>query len=97
MTIRIKKKVETSSKQFANIIARKPLICQSERCIERKNVALKVCIDPNFAMHGSVTPPPYNVCNECYREISKKYQMYCHNIVQPAEEISLYCENRVIN
>jgi len=63
--------------------------------MDRKNPASKVCIDPNLSMHGAVTPPPYYVCNECYREIPKKYQTYCHNIVQPVEDVSLYCENRV--
>lgn len=75
--------------------ARKNKLCQSEKCMDRKNQASKVCIDPNLSMHGAVTPPPYHVCNECYREIPKKYQTYCHNIVQPVEDVSLYCENRV--
>ncbi|CAF0899614.1 unnamed protein product [Brachionus calyciflorus] len=73
---------------------RKPIQCQSEKCIERKNIANKVCIDPNYSMHGANSPPPYYVCNECYRDISKKHQNYCNNLVQPVEEISLYCENR---
>jgi hypothetical protein len=47
-------------------------------------------------MHGSTNPPPFYFCNECYREVPKKYQLFCHNIVQPVEEIiALYCENRV--
>ena len=73
----------------------KPLLCQSERCLEKKNTALKMCVDPNLAMHGFNTAPPYYMCNECFREVPKRYQTYCSNFIQPSDEIALYCENRV--
>jgi protein unc-79 len=73
---------------------RRALQCQSAQCLERKNEVSKVCIDPCFTMHGASTPPPYYHCNECYRDLPKEFQSYCHNIVQPVEEIANYCENR---
>ena len=76
------------------ILARKPALCDSAQCDERKNLAYKICIDPNFSIHGENVAPPFNLCNECCREIPKRYQFYSNNILNPADVISLYCENR---
>ena len=75
--------------------ARRPIVCQSEKCAERRNQAIKVCVDPNLVIHGHNSAPPYYICNDCYREVSKNYQPFCNNLIQPSEDISLYCENRV--
>ena len=69
-------------------------MCHSGKCTERRNLAYKLCIDPNFCMHGPDYAPPYNLCHECCREIPKRFQFYSHNLVAPVDAISLYCENR---
>ncbi|CAF0807608.1 unnamed protein product [Didymodactylos carnosus] len=74
--------------------ARKPVICQTERCIEKKNIASKVCVNAILSMHGHDSPPPLYMCTDCYKSSSKEIQQYCRNILLPVAEIDLYCQNK---
>ncbi len=45
-------------------------------------------------MHGADYAPPYNLCNECCREIPKRFQAYSRNVVGPVEAVSATCEHK---
>jgi hypothetical protein len=78
-----------------NILARKSIICQTERCLERRNIASKVCVNILLSTHGHDTPPPLYMCTDCYKNSSKEIQKYCRNILCPVSEIDLRCQNKV--
>ncbi len=76
-------------------LARKPIICQTERCLERRNIASKVCVNILLSIHGHDIPPPLYMCTECYKNSSKEIQKYCRNVLCPVSEIDLRCQNKV--
>ena len=40
--------------------------------------------------------PPYNVCNDCFKEVRRKINIYSNNKVLPITELmSSYCENKL--
>ncbi len=80
---------------FELILARKPIICQTERCLERRNIASKVCVNILLSIHGHDTPPPLYMCTDCYKSSSKEIQKYCRNVLCPVSEIDLHCQNKV--
>ncbi|CAF4426686.1 unnamed protein product, partial [Adineta steineri] len=76
-------------------VPRKPIICQTERCLERRNIASKVCVNILLSIHGHDTPPPLYMCTDCYKNSSKDVQKYCRNVLCPVSEIDLHCQNKV--
>lgn len=75
--------------------ARKAIICQTERCLERRNIASKVCVNVLLSMHGHDMPPPLYMCTDCYKSSTKEIQKFCHNLLCPVSEIDLRCQNKV--
>ncbi|CAF4375464.1 unnamed protein product, partial [Didymodactylos carnosus] len=85
--------VDRQSSHFS-FNARKPIICQTERCMEKKNIASKVCVNAILSMHGHDSPPPLYMCTDCYKSSPKEIQQYCRNILLPVAEIDLHCQNK---
>ena len=76
-------------------LARKPIVCQTERCLERRNIASKVCVNILLSIHGHDAPPPLYMCTDCYKTSSKEIQKYSRNVLCPVSEIDLHCQNKV--
>ncbi|CAF3854250.1 unnamed protein product, partial [Rotaria sp. Silwood1] len=55
----------------------KIIICQTERCLERRNIASQVYANIILSIHGCDTPRPVNMCTDCYKNSSKEIQKYC--------------------
>ena len=83
------------SSLFLIYLARKAITCQTERCLEKRNIASKVCVNILLSIHGHDTPPPLYMCTDCFKNSSKEMQAYCRNIVCPISEIDLRCQNKV--
>ena len=71
------------------------MICQTEGCLNRQNIASKVCVNILLSIQGYETPPPLYMCTDCYKSSSKAIQKYCRNILCPVLEIDLRCQNKV--
>ena len=76
-------------------LARKPIYCQSERCFDKKSISNKVITDASFIMNISNNAPPLYLCNDCFREVPKIYQIFAKEIVPPIDEVSAYCQDKV--
>jgi hypothetical protein len=76
-------------------LARKPIYCQSERCFDKKSISNKVITDASFIMNISNNAPPLYLCNDCFREVPKFYQIFAKEIMPPIDEVSAYCQNKV--
>ena len=83
------------SELFMTSLARKAITCQTERCLEKRNIASKVCVNILLSIHGHDTPPPLYMCTDCFKNSSKEIQAYSRNIVCPISEIDLRCQNKV--
>ncbi|CAF3848185.1 unnamed protein product [Rotaria sp. Silwood1] len=72
----------------------KIIICQTERCLERRNIASQVYANIILSIHGCDTPRPVNMCTDCYKNSSKEIQKYCRKVLCPVSEIDLHCQNK---
>ena len=76
-------------------LARRPIYCQSERCSDKKSISSKVITDASFIMNISNNAPPLYLCNDCFREVPKMYQLFAKEILPPIDEVSAHCQNKV--
>ena len=57
----------------------------------------QMCLDASLAIECADSPPPLYICIDCVDQLRRKHAQCLCDILQPMENVSLTCENKVKN
>uniref|UniRef100_UPI00358EFFB5 protein unc-79 homolog n=1 Tax=Myxine glutinosa TaxID=7769 RepID=UPI00358EFFB5 len=72
-----------------------PIHCQHTECQNPINKpAVKMCMDPTFAVTGGDKPPPLYLCVDCIQKIPRDHASCLFDVLFPQAEISAICQKK---